>query len=151
MPVMPQDVADHRWPGTTPCILLLLFGFVLLAGCSSKPKEAGRRYHLKGKVVSVNQDSGAVVVDAEAMPGFMDAMAMPYPVRDRNDLTKLGPGDEITADVVVTNDGDHLENIVITKKGGDNKTSPASNLHRPQPGESVPDSALTNQSGSAFT
>jgi protein SCO1 len=136
--VMPQDAADHRWAGTTPFILLLLFGFVLAAGCSSKPKEAGRLYHLRGKVVSVNQDSGAVVVDAEAIPGFMDAMAMPYPVRDRSDLTKLGPGDEITADVVVTNDGDHLENIVITKKGGGDKTSPTSNLHRPQAGERVP-------------
>jgi protein SCO1/2 len=142
----PQEVADHRSARNAAFIVLLLFGF-LLAGCASKSKEAGRRYHLKGKVVSVNQDSGAVVVDAEAIPGFMDAMAMPYPVRDRNDLTKLGPGDEITADVVVTDDGDHLENVVITKKGGGNKTSPTSNLHRPQPGERVPDFVLTNQDG----
>src|ERR1700730_1079119 len=125
-----QDVSDQAWGGTD-CFIALLVFTLTLAGCSSKSKQAGRRYHLKGKVVSVNKDSGSVVVDAEAMPGFMDAMAMPYPVGERGELAKLGPGDEITADVVVTDDGDHLENIVITKKGEGGKTSPSSNLHQP--------------------
>jgi protein SCO1 len=141
-----QDVSDQAWGGTA-CFIALLVFTLTLAGCSSKSKQAGRRYHLKGKVVSVNQDSGSVVVDAEAMPGFMDAMAMPYPVGERGELAKLGPGDEITADVVVTDDGDHLENIVITKKGEGGKTSPSSNLHQPQPGERVPDFTFTNQDG----
>ena len=61
----------------------------------------------------------------------------------------LAPGDEITADVVVTPDGKyHLENIVVTKKagGGDAKPSsrkPASAAAR----RKVPDFALVNQDG----
>jgi protein SCO1/2 len=141
-----QDVSHPVWGGIA-CFIALLVFTLTFGGCSSKPKQAARRYHLKGKVVSINQDSGSVVVDAEAIPGFMDAMAMPYPVGERAELGKLGPGDEITADVVVTDDGAHLENIVITKKGAGSKTPPAGHLHQPQPGERVPDFAFTNQDG----
>ena len=141
-----RDVGHQAWGGAA-CFAALLVFALTLGGCSSKPQQAGRRYHLKGKVVSINQDSGSVVVDAEAIPGFMDAMAMPYPVGERGELGKLGPGDEITADVVVTDAGDHLENIVITKKGGGAKTPPTGNLHQPQPGDRAADFAFTNQDG----
>ena len=83
------------------------------------------------------------------IPGFMSAMAMPYPIPDQKALAGLSAGDEITADVVVTGDGKyHLENIVVTKKGdGGSQGPPAENLHEPQPGEKVPDFTLVNQDG----
>jgi Cu/Ag efflux protein CusF len=54
----------------------------------------------------------------------MAAMTMPYPVRDVRGLSNLAAGDEITADVVVASDGAHLENIVVTKKGGATQEPP---------------------------
>jgi hypothetical protein len=46
----------------------------------------------------------------------MAAMTILYPVSDPNQLDGVGPGDEITADVVVTDRSSHLENIVVVKK-----------------------------------
>lgn len=85
-----------------------------LLGCGSGSKA--KKYPLKGTITSVNVQGGYAVVDGEAIPGFMGAMKMPYVVHDANALSKLSAGDTITADIAVTNDGDALENIVITGK-----------------------------------
>src|SRR5208282_5452465 len=110
-------------------------------------QEQAKRYHLAGKVVSIDQQQATVNVEGQEIPGFMAAMTMPYPVRDAKALSFLSPGDEITADVVVAGDGYYLENIVITKKGAPGDAKPTGTSHQPQPGEKVPDFALINQDG----
>jgi len=119
---------------------------------SQSSSAGGKRYQLTGKVLSVAKEAGSANIDAAAIPGFMGAMAMPYPIPDEKALASLAPGDEVTADVVVTADGKyHLENIVVTKKGDGAAKSPSSdNLHQPAPGEKVPDFVLTNQDGKKF-
>ena len=72
-----------------------------------------KRYHLKGKVVSIDQKFKMANIDSEAIPDFMDAMTMPYNVKPESDLDKLKPGDAITADVVVQDEKAWLENIVV--------------------------------------
>ena len=128
-------------------IALVAAGIVFgLAACKSKEDANAKRYHLVGKVVAVDTRGSSVVVDHEAIPGFMDAMTMAYPVRDPNILAPLNIGDEITADVVVAPDGAYLDNIVVTKKGNGGQAAPTSD-HEPTPGEKVPDFVLTNQDG----
>ena len=73
-----------------------------------------KRYHLKGKVVSVDKQSNMLNVDSEAIPDFMGAMTMPYQVKPESELNKLLPGDAITADVVVQDDKAWLENIAVS-------------------------------------
>jgi Cu/Ag efflux protein CusF len=75
---------------------------------------ATKRYHLKGKVVSVDKPAKMVNVDAEAIPDFMGAMTMPYTVKPEGELDKLSPGDAITADVVAQDDKYWLESITVT-------------------------------------
>ena len=130
-------------------LLALVFGALACgpAACKKSQQENVKRFHLVGKVVAVDAQGSSVVVDHEAIPGFMDAMTMAYPVRDVKVLTPLNVGDEITADVVVASDGAYLENIVVTKKGTGGKGAPPSSQHQPQPGEKVPDFALINQDG----
>ncbi|HWF39938.1 MAG TPA: SCO family protein [Candidatus Acidoferrales bacterium] len=140
-------------------LALLAICCFAFAACSSKPNtespaaaatsSPGKHYAMKGRVLSVAKDEGSATVDADAIPGFMDAMAMPYPIPDQKVLATLAPGDEITADVVITPDGKyHLENVVVTKKTGAADAKPSSeNLHQPQPGDKVPDFALVNQDG----
>jgi len=86
-------------------------------------------------------------VDGEEIPGFMAAMTMPYPVHDPKTLSALHPGDEISADVVVTADGAYLENIVVTKKAPSGAVRPPGASHPPQRGEKVPDFAVIDQDG----
>ena len=76
--------------------------------------SSAKRYHLKGKVVSIDQKSKMANIDSEAIPDFMDAMTMPYNVNPESDLDKLKPGDAITADVVVQDEKAWLENIAVT-------------------------------------
>jgi protein SCO1 len=136
----------------SPASALLLFALAALAlgvsGCK-KPEpvaqQPAKRYHLVGKIVSIDKDQASVMVDGQEIVGFMAAMTMPYSVRDTKLLTPLTPGDEITADVVVGDSGAYLENIVITKKG-DGK-GPTGTSYPPAPGEKVPDFALINQDG----
>jgi len=107
-------------------VTLLLF-LMTLVYCNKAPNQvtaqssgntAAKRYHLKGKVVSIDKQAKMVNVDSEAIPGFMDAMTMPYQVKPDSELDKLAPGDEITADVVVEGDNGWLENIVVTRHAG---------------------------------
>jgi len=84
----------------------------VLAGCHSGQKaptqaSAGavfKVYKLRGKVVSTDPARGEVTLDHEAIPGFMEAMTMPYKLKDASILGELHPGDVITADVLVSPD-----------------------------------------------
>ncbi len=76
-------------------------------------ESSTKRYHLKGKVVSVDKRAKMVNVYSEAIPGFMDAMNMPYQVKPESELDKLSPGDAVTADVVVQDEKAWLENIAV--------------------------------------
>jgi hypothetical protein len=107
-----------------------------LAGCnSSKPAqqtaqaEGPQRYHMAGRVVSVENAKQQVVVDAGEIPGFMMAMTMGYAVKNPNLLTPLSAEDQITADVVVNGNDVYLENIVVVKKAAQAKTPAANDAH----------------------
>lgn len=106
-------------------LMICLPIFVLGAACNkSSPQPAvttppqvttnAKRYALKGKIVSIDKRAKMANIDAEAIPGFMDAMIMPYPVKPETDLDKLQPGDLITGDIVVQDDNSWLENVKIT-------------------------------------
>ena len=79
-----------------------------------------QRYKLTGTVKSVDTKGRKVVVDHKDIPGFMAAMTMPYNAGKDENITKLNPGDRITADVVVGSGDTHLENI----KGLDSQGQP---------------------------
>ena len=103
--------------------LLLIALLATLTACnraSNQPAtgsvqaSSAKRYHLKGKVVSIDKQAKMANIDGEEIPGFMAAMTMPYQVKPESELDKLKPGDQISADVVVQDDGGWLENITVT-------------------------------------
>lgn len=113
-----------RKDGHTARILAVLF-LALAAACATScnktpagnaqtETQSAKHYQLKGKVVSVDTRADMVNVASEAIPGFMDAMTMPYKVKPESELQKLHTGDSITADLVVQDDGGWLQNINVT-------------------------------------
>jgi len=87
------------------------------AKVTTTAKDTGaKRYHLTGRVVSIDKAAQSINVDGDEIPGFMAAMTMPYQVKDAAVLEKLSPGDQIKADIVVGNEGAYLENIVLAQK-----------------------------------
>jgi protein SCO1/2 len=132
----------------------------LLTGCkkaadtsTTATQQSGevRTFPIRGKVVSLDTAKGVVTLDHEAIPGFMEAMAMPYPLKDKNLASELHPGDRITATLLVRKTADgwedpKLDKIVVTAQGKPDY-KPAVDYHVPEPGDQVPDFKLTNQSG----
>jgi Cu/Ag efflux protein CusF len=109
-----------------------------LAGCSSpkpaqQPAAGPQRYHMAGRIVSVEPAKQQVVVDAGDIPGFMMAMTMGYSVKNPDQLTPLSAEDQITADVVVNGNDVHLENIVVVKKADQAKPPAAGDAHSASP------------------
>lgn len=117
-----------------------------LSSCGgARPKGAERRYELKGRVVSVDRAKQKVVINHEAVPGFMEAMEMPFTLKDEGALQYVEAGDDIQAELVVTDGGPAwLEHAVVTR-AVPGASAPASAA--PSPGAQVPDFKLLNQDG----
>jgi protein SCO1 len=126
-------------------VVIALLALMAAAGCA-KRSEPMKRYALSGKVIATDVSASQVVVEHKAIPGFMEAMTMSFPVKDAAALRSLAPGDEIAADLVVQGPNHWLENIRVTKKNASPKPQ-SLQFHVPQVGDPVPDFALINQSG----
>lgn len=134
----------------------LLCGLALMlpmAGCHSAsgpqavaPSGPVKQYAVKGIVVGTDAAHGEVTIDSEAIPGFMEAMTMPYKVKDPNVLQDLHPGDHMTGVLLVGDDHTVLDQIVITAQAQPDY-KPQAQYHVPEAGDAVPDFRLTNQSG----
>jgi protein SCO1/2 len=133
-----------------------LFALLALAGChtTAKPDSQSsaasyKTYKLRGKVVSTNPATSELTLDHEAIPGFMDAMTMPYKLKDANILAELHPGDVITADLLVSQNADAdilLDHIVVVGQAKPDY-KPKVTYHVPAPGDAIPDFKLRNQDG----
>jgi len=160
-----KSFCTARFGFATMAALAIALATLTVAGCSkqssqsasqaqqqtqqpAQPPANAKVYHLHGKVLSIDQANKSLMIDGDEIPGFMAAMTMPYPVKSKDDLAKVNPGDEITADIIIPQ-GDaspYIQNVVVVKKG--TGTSPAATSdHEPQPGDTVPDFALIDQNG----
>jgi protein SCO1 len=136
----------HKSCSPSLCFLLLLSLSLALA-CNRVASTQPKRHALKGKVVSIDRNAGTANLDTEAIPGFMEAMVMPYSIKPASMLGQLQPGDLITADVVVETDKYWLENVKVTGHAQlPAEEKPSATLHL-SPGDVVPDFKLVNQSG----
>ncbi len=127
-------------------VLLILFGCHQSTPSASLPTKT---FTIRGKVVST--DATHVTLDHEAVPGFMEAMTMPYKVKDPSVLSELHPGDRITARLTAQQDAAGfrdpvLDNIVVIAQARPDY-KPAVQYHDPQAGDAPPDFALLNQDG----
>ncbi len=103
-----------------------------------------RHYPVTGKVIGTNAESGEVELDAAAIPGFMEAMTMPYRLADPDELKKLHRGDRISGTLDVGGSGTVLSGVHVTDATKEIKElAPTSSL---EPGQAVPNFALLNQS-----
>ena len=115
----------------------------------SSSGPAYKVFKLRGKVISTDAAKGEATLDHEAIPGFMDAMTMPYKLKDASILSELHPGDMITADVLVSPDpnADYMIDHIVIVAQAKPDYRPAVSYHVPAPGDAVPDFKLRNQDG----
>jgi protein SCO1/2 len=131
---------------------LLLLAFV--------PLWAAQKHAVRGLVLRVDPAHQTMVVSCEEIPGYMDAMVMPFIVHDANALQKLQPGTNIDFDLVVDKNVSSAENIRIHPFESleldptqarrltlmEKTIAPGSLPSALSMGQSVPDFVLTDQS-----
>lgn len=159
-------------------VIFLLLALSLGTGCDSSasrpsdPPTSGAaesitNYLGRGIVRSLGADGKSVVIKHEAISNFMDAMTMPFPVREPSVLKGLTPGDSVTFRLRVTATDGWIDTVertsaaptpsVSTSQLTNSESSSASPEIRQvpvvpviSPGEIVPNYTFTNQLGAAF-
>ena len=71
-----------------------------LAGCAKNPPPV-KEYVLKGEVLKLDPAGQLVSVNGEKIEGWMEAMTMDYPVKDKQVFDKLKVGQKISAKVLL--------------------------------------------------
>jgi len=129
--------------------LFILLLCLALVSCKSQPAAPqGKRYELKGTVLSVDKPNQSATISHEEIKDYMEAMTMPYKLKDAWPLDVMKPGDGIQATLVVTDDSYWLEDVVVTQKSATSTSAPAvENSSLPKPGAVIPDFRLVNQDG----
>jgi protein SCO1/2 len=110
-----------------------------------------KTFPIRGKIISVDAAKGSIVLSHGAVPGFMDAMTMPYKLKDPGIASELHAGDLIIAKLLVRKVGDEyedpmLDEIVVTAQARPDY-KPTMDYHVPQAGDAVPDFKLLNENG----
>jgi Cu/Ag efflux protein CusF len=114
--------AECRPRPTLLILVLLLVGVGPFASCHRSTTATTKRYPFTGRVISVDSHEHTAIINGDAVPGFMAAMAMSYKIKPAADLSQLAPGDSISAEVVVVNSDANdesaadywLENVKVT-------------------------------------
>jgi Cu/Ag efflux protein CusF len=97
-------------------VLLVLTG----VGCGSTSKNTAEVHHYKltGRITALNAKDQTASVDQAAIPDWMEAMTMEYPIKSKSEFNTLHVGDKIQATVNVRGEGDYdLSNIQTVASG----------------------------------
>jgi protein SCO1/2 len=152
-----------------PFVALALAPALLLGtGCerraatqpSSKAPEATvevgtQVFQVTGVVVEVQPERKQVRIKHDEIPGYMQAMTMPFEVRDTNELSGLEPGHPVAFRMTVTDTDGWIDQIRITgaKRNDPPTTGPFRLVREVEPleiGDRFPEYTFTNQFGRAF-
>ncbi len=138
--------------------LLILALALATSSCGEKPSpsaatsKTNQSFAVKGIIRELKTDGRTVVIRHEKIPDYMEAMTMPFRVRDTNELAGLNPGDEVNFRLIVTEEASWMEHVTrtgrsipIEPKPAPSSTATATN----EPGVfrlgNIPDFALTNE------
>ena len=72
---------------------------------------AAQKYDVRGLVLKVDPSRKSMVVSCESIPGYMEAMAMPFTVRESKMLEGLQPGTAVEFTLVVDEDSSYADNV----------------------------------------
>ncbi len=75
------------------------------------PASAAETHAMSGLVLKVDAAHKSMTVSCKSVPGYMDAMTMPFEVRDAKMLDGINPGANIDFTLVVNGDSSYAENI----------------------------------------
>lgn len=92
-----------------------LLSISLLLCAATIYARAAERHALTGLVVKVDPAQRSLVISCEAVPGYMEAMTMPFTVREAKMLDGLQPGAVVDFSLVVDGDSSYVEDIHVRR------------------------------------
>jgi protein SCO1/2 len=87
---------------------------MLFASVARAP-DGPRRYTLTGMVLEVHPSHERFVVSHESVPGAMEAMTMPFEVRDPKELDGVKPGARVTFTLVLETESAYAEQVRVLR------------------------------------
>jgi protein SCO1 len=136
-----------------------LLAFLLLGAASC---WAEQQFEVTGMVLKVDRHRRTLVVSCQSIPGYMDAMIMPFEVRQTQELDGLAPGTNVNFTLVVEKESNYARHMQIQHyesaeqdplaarrlKLLNRLSDPASaTVKALDIGQTVPDFSLTDQNG----
>jgi protein SCO1/2 len=112
--------------------------------------EETRNFTVRGVVREARPAKSQLVVKHEEIPGYMDAMTMPFQVRDPKILESVKPGDAITFQLHVTEKDHWIDGLQIVAAGAGDKEAPrpkATDIAPFKPGDPLPALTFTDERG----
>jgi protein SCO1/2 len=101
-----------RW---IPAITAIFLGIAVVAG-ADPGEPTPRTFSARGVILEINTNASQVTIQHDAIAGYMDAMTMPFKVKDAASLTELKRGDQTEFQLHVTADeswADHFQKIGV--------------------------------------
>lgn len=132
-------------------LLLLLMG--LLISCTGTKEDEQTdlvTFPLRGEVVGVDTARLRVTIAHEEIPDFMDAMTMPFKVKDPELLRPVTPGDLVVGTLAVSRSESWLATLSVVGSGTPPEVLDPEGLNMRRlfkPGDRLPDLAFLNQDG----
>lgn len=128
---------------------------LVAAACSRPSSSDHRQYTLQGQVLKVQDGRKEAVIRHEEIPGFMAAMTMSYNVLDAKEYADIGPGDLISATLIVEPTRAYLEKVKkvgnAPLEGAPAAGSAASGFELIKDGAPVPNQTFQDQDGKSVS
>ena len=94
-----------------PGQLFIVLAVLCLVSCR---QSENRTFSVRGVVQEIKPGGQSAVIRHETIPGYMEAMTMPFDVKTTNEITNVRPGDEIEFRLVVTGDDSWIDRVKKT-------------------------------------
>ena len=95
-------------------LLKRLISIVAMLAAACLCMAAGR-YAGSGLAISVDRTKQTVMISHESIPGYLDAMVMPFHVKDAASLNGVTPGVKVEFTLVVDKDSSWLEGLHVVE------------------------------------
>lgn len=95
------------------CRGLFLVSLFLAGFLAGVPAWCDQRYQGTGLVLSVDREHQTITISHDSIPGFMDAMVMPFRVRESKALDNLRPAMMVDFTLVVTKTSSYLSDLQV--------------------------------------
>ncbi len=128
---------------------------LLLSSCTQKKNDQSTdltTFPLRGQVIRILPDQHRIMISHGEIPNYMQAMTMPFKVKDTTFLTLVHPGDSVLATLAVNRTESWLATISVLGNGPAPQALTANQILLKQlfrEGEPIPDVPFVDQDNKA--